>query len=174
MPRSAQGQGGAFRGLTFKEFMVGDGAKEVDQEAATSRELLLTTAASSDMRPPRRRGIMEKLTDSDMQAIRRNCAFLQAVLPEHNLLDSGEFSSLSTFLEAPYMHEKAKEMSQELAARKKEAKKSGVARDFGEKISAELVDRMGTKVSEAHAQLAWRSRIRMLRRRKTSKSMTSA
>ena len=35
------------------------------------------------------------------------------------------------------MYEKAKEMLQELAARKKEAKKGRVARGFGDKILAE-------------------------------------
>ena len=99
--------------------------------------------SSSDMRPSQHVGPIGQLTDSDKQTIRKNCdSFLQALLHENKLIDSGKFSSLSTFLEAPFMYEKAKEMLKELASRKKEAKKSRVARDFGEKILAEQLDRV--------------------------------
>ena len=97
--------------------MVGDGAKEVVHEASTRRELLSTMAANSDMRPSQHVGPIEKLTDSDTQAIRKKCdSFLQALLHKNKLVDSGKFSRLSTFLEAPFMYEKAKEILQELAA----------------------------------------------------------
>ena len=114
----------------------------MDHEASTRRELS-TTAASSDMRPLQRVGPIEKLTDSDMQAIRKNCdRFLVALLHEYKLVDSGNFSSLSTVLKVPFMYEEANEMLREFAARKKEVKKSRVARDFGKKILGEQLDRM--------------------------------
>ena len=63
------------------------------------------------MHPSQHLGPIKKLTDYDVLAVRKNCDwFLQALLREYKLVDNGKFSSLSTFLEAPFMREKMKEM----------------------------------------------------------------